>query len=340
MGPELAGPQFHLSNLKKEKYEALVHLFYSLLLSQLKNHEESLKHAQTAFKKSLLCMKILYKLCIDHLSRHTKLISTDSIRKRLLRQSQYKLIESPHYQSFHRIVNSSMPFLQYFHNKYHSTSSKPLKLSLKSYTQSFYSDDNWVLSTTFDEISNLKPLNPMNLHNTSSIESELSKESMAHKLLAIISSMFSIATELKLTQKEEAKAWHKQTIKSASELLPPTSMIIKQLKDSFIKEYKILNTIHKNSRRNTFSTRVRTPMPGSHQTTSKNKSNHDKTLDNSRIKSPHIPKHPQSQSRDYKTSNTPQPQLGTSLIKERKRSKIDSEDFKAPDLNFSIHDFY
>lgn len=345
LGPDMTGPQSHLANLKKEKYEAAIHLHYSALLSQMNKHEDSLKHAQTSFKKALLCMKICHQLCLDHLRRHNKLITTDSIRKRMLKQNQYKLIESPHYQKFHRLVSLSLPLLQYFHNKYHSTSSKPVKLNLKKYIANFFIEDEWILSATIDEIIILKPLDPMNMNNILGIQAEISKENMVNKLVLVVVAMFSIASELKFSpsQKDEAKAWHKRTVQSASELLPKTSMIVKQLKESFAKEHKQKDLLPKKARHNTFSSRIRTPLPPNYpRPWSRQKSNYERLWEASRIvnKSPPVGKYGQIVMHEHKTSSTPQPRPGTSLGNERKRSKVDSEDYKNADFNISSYDLY
>lgn len=204
---ELEGSQTLLKALKKEKYEAGIYLYYSVLLSMMENHEQALKHAQTAFKKSLMCMKICYKACLDHLSRHNKLINTVSIRKRMSKQSQYNLIESPHYQSFHKLVSKAMPFLQYFHNKYHSTSRNPQKINIKAYVLNYYSEEDWANSFTLEDIMSFKPLSPLSINNTLGIHSEIAKENMVNKLVLIIASMFSIACELRFSEKslEESK---------------------------------------------------------------------------------------------------------------------------------------
>lgn len=208
-------------------------------------------------------MKICHKICIEHLNRHIKLMNTDSIRKRLCKQFQYNLIQSPHYKSYHKLVNQAMPFLQYFHNKYHSTSSKSSKLNLKSSHLHFYSDDDELLSSTLDEITELKPLNPSFISTSLGIYTEISKESLLQKIFLIVASMYNISTELKYLadDKQKAKIWHKKTIQSADDLLPQHCMILKQIKESYIREYNKLDIYPYKKRQNTVSSRTRTPIP-------------------------------------------------------------------------------
>jgi hypothetical protein len=339
---QLSEPQMLLNTLKKEKYESAVHLHYSAILSSMKNHEEALKHAQIALKKGLECMKVCYKACIDHLTRHSKLINTLSIRKRLQKQSQYNLLESPHYQNFHKLVNSVIPFLQYFHNKYYTNSKKPVKISMKSYLSCYYSNEDWANSVTMTEVTALKPLDPGDINVPPGIHTEISKESMSNKLVLIISEMFSIASELKHSsnQKEEAKGWHKRTIQNAVELLPMNSNIIKELKENYSKQYKILDVFPKKNRHHTFSSRVRTPMPAkSHKNPIRHKSHYDKNLEleKSSFKNPNGVK---GNYHEHKISTTPQPRPRTSYSIDRKKSKIESDESKIPDFVLDSYDLY
>jgi hypothetical protein len=260
---DISGPGMLLSSLKKEKYECGIHLSFSASLAAALNHEQSLKHSKIALKKGLNCMKICYKICVEHLSRHSKLMNTDSIRKRLNKHFQYNLIQSPHYQSYHKLVQQAMPFLQYFYNKYYSSSSKVSKLNLKSAFLLFYSDDEPALSATLDEITELRPLNPAVMSTSLGIFTEISKENLVQKILVIIASMYNIAHELKFFPdgKEKAKVWLKKTIKNAQDLLPQHCMILKQLKESYVREYNKLDFISSKKRQNTVSYRTRTPVP-------------------------------------------------------------------------------
>jgi hypothetical protein len=254
-----------LETLKKEKYECGVHLSFSSALSHAKNHEQSLKHCKIALKKGLNCMRICYKICLDHLSRHSKLMNTDSIRKRLNKQSQYNLIQSPHYQSYHKLVNQAMPFLQYFYNKYYASASKISKLRFKSGFLNFYSEDDQVYNVTLEEILELRPLSPAVINTSLGIFTEILKENLVQKILVIIASMFKIADELRFSEdpkeKEKAKAWMRKTIKNAQDLLPCDCVILKQLKECYVKEYNRLDIFKVKKRQNTVSFRTRTPVP-------------------------------------------------------------------------------
>ena len=343
MGSELVGPQASLGVLKKEKYEAAVHLHYAMILNTIKNHEEALRHAQIGFKKALICMKICHRACVDHLNRHNKLMSTVSIRKRLLKQSQYNLIESPHYQNFHKTVNSALPFLQYFHNKYHSTSKKPQKIKLQAYSSSYFSEDKWVEGVSIEEITQLKPLNPGHMSNSVGIHAELSTESMVNKLFLVISCMYLISAELKYSkgQIEEAKAWFKKTIQSASEVFPTNSKIIQQLKEKYSREYNILDLFQKRARHKTLSTRVRTPVPPSNlRPWSRNRSCRDRGSEVSSAlgKNPQNSLKNSSKHNGEKISSTPQPRPNTGF--EKKRNRNDVDEGKISDFILNSYDLY
>jgi hypothetical protein len=338
--PELAGTQSMLSSLKKEKYEAAIHLHYASVLSILKNHEDSLKHAQLAFKKILICMKICYSICADHLSRHNKLMSTDSIRKRLLKHPQYNLIESPHYQGFHKLVNQSFPFLQYFHNKYHATSSTASKSLSRAFIREYYSDDDWVRTAALQEITTIQPLNPLNLNNSPGIHNEVSKESMVNKLALVIASMFVISTEIKFSvkNKEEAKAWHKRTVQCSSELLPKDSLLVSQISESFTKEYNTFEIFHRKKRSQLVSSRLQTPLPPSSQKRSIR--HHSQYADPSRAASRTPIQHLKGPVQETKPCPTPQPRPATSHLAERKRSKNSADDSRLADSGLNTSDLY
>ena len=324
LGPELAGPSSLMSVLKKEKYEAGIHLSYASALSYANKHEDSLKHSKIALKKGLVCMKILHKICIEHLTRHNKLMNTDSIRKRLCKQFQYNLIQSPHYKSYHKLVNQALPFLQYFHNKYHSTSSKSSKLNLKSAVLQFYAENEGFLSGTLDEITELKPLNPAFVSTSLGIYTEISNESFLQKILLIVASMYNIAIELKYSveDKLKAKIWHKKTIQNAEELLPQHCMILKQLKESYVREYNKLDIYPYKKRQNTVSSRTRTPVPIMiHKPWPHNQSHFEsKDVNFSKLFSKHA---------EGKISPAPRPNSSNTTYEKKKRS----EDLKFSDIN-------
>lgn len=338
LSSELVGVQNMFGTLKKEKYEVAIHLSYAVILGIMKDHEEALKHAQIGFKKALMCMKICYRACVEHLARHNQIMS-GSIRKRLLKRSQYNLIESPHYKSFHDVVNSALPFLQYFHNKYHSTSKVSRKVSLKSRFHSFFNEENLGHNLCIDEITGLKPLDPSNISNNIGIHTELSKENMINKLILVISSMYLISVELKHSkgQTDDAKIWFKKTIQSCNDLFPSTSMLNKELIEKYVKEYKVLDIFPVKKRNQTLESRGRTPIPPSNlRPWSRNRSNCDKTLEHSKNFGK-VSSRPISRN---KISSTPQPRPVTSYNPEKKRSRNDIDEGKISDFILNSYDLY
>ena len=120
-------------------------------------------------------------------------------------------------------------------------------------------------------------------------------------------------------------------------------MIIKQLKESYCKEYKLLDSVIKKKRNNTISSRVRTPLPPNYaKQWQRNKSNHDKSLGNSKIAVKTIQNTWKGGNSpgDIMNSATPQPRPGTFNGNERRKTKNDADEGKISDFILNSYDLY
>ncbi|CAG9333263.1 unnamed protein product [Blepharisma stoltei] len=255
--------------LMKLNYSCKIHLQLCAILSQLEQHDEALINAKKALTKIQEVININLKLCKEHLERHKKLIETSSLRKRVQKQPQYKLFESPHYLRYHQLVTKALPILKILDSDDFNQINRH-KINCEGC--------EWIYEYNIGDIMTIQVLFMDDLKWQGSSQTELSTEILLEKAFIIAAAQFCIAVEMRFLVNKgsvdyfllESKVWMQRAIKIAWALLPDSSPLLSYMKSLYNKNYKEesprkshLKLLLKESRSNSFvrrpPSRAKTP---------------------------------------------------------------------------------
>lgn len=174
---------------------------------------EALASSKEALKRSQSIVHNTLKACQDHLARH-KMISSSPVMFNKVKNQQYILLESPHYQLFHSLVQKSMPILLYLDEK---TTFSP-RILIPS-----------LLNQNIDDLIAIQPWTFETLIKGPEIMEELERELMIEKILFHISSQFLLGSLLKQGHSQENQIEAKIVLKRAYDIakcyLPPDNLV-------------------------------------------------------------------------------------------------------------------
>ena len=179
-------------------------MYLQLLTAQSKLGmiHEALASSKEALKRSQSIVHNTLKACQDHLTRH-KMIHSSPVIFNKVKNQQYVLLESPHYQLFHSLVQKSMPILLYLDEK---TTFSP-RILIPS-----------LLNQNIDDLIAIQPWTFETLIKGPEIMEELERELMIEKILFHISSHFLLGSLLKKGQTQENQIEAKILLKRAYEI--------------------------------------------------------------------------------------------------------------------------
>lgn len=221
------------------KSRILLNLYLQLqfVQSKLKLFDQALESSKEALKRSQNIIHNTLRSCQDHLSRH-KQISSSPVTPKQIKNQQYVLLESPHYQLFHSLVLKSMPILLYLDEK---TTFSP-RISIPS-----------LPNQSIEDLLSMQPWSFETLIKGPEIMEELERELMIEKIMLHILCHYLIGKLLKFhhTQENqiEARIMMDRAYNMAKYYLPHDNLLfLTVVKDSDRARSGMVNRIRSSSR--------------------------------------------------------------------------------------------
>jgi hypothetical protein len=157
-----------------------LHLQLFATYSKLQNHEAALAQSQSALRRSNNIINCALRACQEHLYRH-KAMNLSPVHSKQIKNQQYILLDSPHYQLFHGLVLKAIPILQFLDEKQPSYP----KLSISN-----------VPEVKFEDLLKIQPLEFETIVRGPEIMEELERDLMLEKIIYHIATHFFVATQL------------------------------------------------------------------------------------------------------------------------------------------------
>lgn len=225
----------YLEKITKSKYKCKVNIQLCAILSQLDRHESALIHAKRAMEKAQRAVVHCDEICTDHMSLHKRLLMYSKAK---MHNSQYKLLESPHYIYFTNLVQFASPIIKnlvkIMTHKEHIKKSQGLSNYVAEWLTGFQIGDMMIIDY----------LNFNELKTRTGIDDEISTDLLLEKICFLTISSYCIGTEIRMLSSQkfskyvlnDAKQYYKNS-KLFAEFLPINSLLFSHIHSSYSKNF-------------------------------------------------------------------------------------------------------
>ncbi|CAG9313111.1 unnamed protein product [Blepharisma stoltei] len=232
--------------IKKETYQCKSNLNLCAISSQLSRHEIALLYARRAAGNIYEILQDCFKLCTSFILRLKKARIHNNIKNYFGSSNTY--IE----EKYREIIDKNYPIVASLNQivaekeQKQQQNSKMLKLNIKS-AASIQNIGEKFFYLKLEEAIAAKPLAYRDLKSSSNLIAEISKERLYEKICLLVISYFFISTELWFLNKQEnsetkfseSKKWHYKSLEIAEKLMPYSSPILQNIKDSYYDRYPL-----------------------------------------------------------------------------------------------------